>query len=431
MLKFVSNAGDFGDVSNDVASKSYTITQNTIQNSSGSIDRIRISKNPDYIDLADYLVLTRTDRLERNKNDSVHFNKKSQKVVNTQNDHEVLDKNKDFYYNDGFYMVKSDWLAMNGVMNDDWGAVVKGYENICRKVKNQPSSLQVKSLVMQVGNVENLKELCGDIKKLSGKSNDEIFRYFMKNFAPYMVGNDDDGVTSGVFTGYYYPTLNGSRKKSSVYKYPIYKKPVDLTAGPYFSREDIANGVLNGKGLEIFWVDNIVDLFFLHIQGSGLLKLAEGGYANVRFAAKNNQPYVSIGQYMVDMKYIKKGQDAREFLKSNPRLANEIMNVNKSYIFFEESFDGSVVGAHGSDLVDGRSLAVDSKFIPYGLMLYLDADVRKRVMYSQDTGSAIKGKIRGDIFVGKGFEAGEEAKKIYAKGVMYVLVYKNQKVVFL
>jgi len=104
------------------------------------------------------------------------------------------------------------------------------------------------------------------------------------------------------------------------------------------------------------------------------------------------------------------------------------MNVNQSYIFFEENHEKSVLGAHGSELVDGRSLAVDNKFIPYGLMLYLDANDGAKIMFSQDTGSAIKGKIRGDIFVGKGFDAGEKAKRIYAKGFVYILVHKNQKI---
>lgn len=402
--------------------KNEIITDDIIHKSSDPVNKIVMTHNSDYIELAQYLVLREDNHnIISNSEDAV------QKIQQKMPKEESI--NQDFLYKDGFYMVKSDWATMRGVIREDWNGVVNGYSSVCKKVKAQSDSTPVKSAFVQIGNVGNLKTICKELEMLKGKNDSDIASFFVNNFSPYMIGDDELNKTSGTFTGYYYPMLNASRERGGKYRYPIYKKPMDYNLNsPYFTREEITSGALEGKGLEIFWVDDYVDLFFLHIQGSGVLNLREGGQAHVRFSAKNNQQYSSIGRYMTEKKYIKRGEDAREFLRHNPRVANEIMNINKSYIFFEENHEKSVFGAHGSELVDGRSLAVDSKFIPYGLMLYLDMDGKSQVMFAQDTGSAIKGKIRGDIFVGKGFDAGEKAKKIYNDGFLYVLVYKNQKI---
>ncbi len=404
--------------------KNQILSDNLVRRNDINVNRIFMSKGDDYIDLAEYLLIRQDERKVQHHSNNLNGN-----ILSKKSSDEKTGINQDFFYKDGFYMMKSDWSTMHGVVREDWYSVVNGYLSVCKKIALQPSGFAIKSGVVQIGTVANLKEICKELGTIKDKNESEIASYFIQHFTPYMVGDDDARATTGIFTGYYYPMLNASRERSGKYRYPIYKKPKDLTqSSTSYTREEISKGVLDGKGLEIFWVDDYVDLFFLHIQGSGMLKLQEGGYAHVKFSAKNNQPYASIGKYMTERKYIKRGEDAREFLRHNPRVANEIMNVNQSYIFFEENHEKSVLGAHGSELVDGRSLAVDNKFIPYGLMLYLDANDGAKIMFSQDTGSAIKGKIRGDIFVGKGFDAGEKAKRIYAKGFVYILVHKNQKI---
>lgn len=346
-----------------------------------------------------------------------------QKTLKTQ---QYYWRNPDFLYRDQFYVIKSDWQTIGGFFNEKWNDVANGYQNVCKVVQNKPDDTPVKSQFLQVGTIGNLKKICMELALMYGKSNDEYQRYFVNNFVPYLVGDDEVHSTKGLFTGYYYPTLNASRVKTVRYKYPIYRKPPELSSQAYYTRKQINDGALNGRGLEIFWVDDFVDLYFLHIQGSGMLKLTDGSYAHVKFAAKNNQRYESLGKYMLEQKYIKKGSDTKAFLQANENIAHDILSVNKSYIFFEENHQKAVIGAHGSELVDGRSLAVDSRYIPYGSMLFVDTKNQSQVMYAQDTGSAIKGKIRGDIFVGKGEEAGEIAKTTHHQGVMYLLVHRDQ-----
>lgn len=348
------------------------------------------------------------------------------KVVNIKNP-DWHEQKPDFLYKDGFYMIQSDWKTIEGFFHEDWKSVVDGYQNICKVTQNKQDLQPVASSSITIGNAKDLKNICYETQSLQQANDEEKKMYFYNNFLPYLVGDDENITNFGTFTGYYYPTLNASRTKTWKYKYPIYKKPLELKNGDkYYTRKEINDGILNGKGLEIFWVDDFVDLYFLHIQGSGMLKLPDGSYAHVKFSAKNNQPYESMGKYMLSKGYVTKGSDIKDYLKAHEDIAHDILSVNSSYIFFAENNEESVIGAHGSELVDGRSLAVDNTFIPYGLMLFIDSKNHSKVMFAQDTGSAIKGKIRGDIFTGKGEAAGDVAKRTHEKGIMYVMVHKNQ-----
>jgi membrane-bound lytic murein transglycosylase A len=352
----------------------------------------------------------------------------SRKEFIKKNLHNDRSYNPDFLYKDNFYIIKSDWKTINGFLRENWYDVAQGYKNVCKRVKFQQDQTPVRSQILQIGTMADLKKICMEIALLQEKSDVQIRNYFIRNFTPYLIGDDEVKTNSGLFTGYYYPTLNASRVRTTQYRYPIYKKPPELGSRPYFTRKQINDGALNGRGLEIFWVDDFVDLYFLHIQGSGMLKLTDGNYAHVKFSAKNNQPYESLGKYMLQKGYIRKGSDTKSFLQRNESVAHDILSVNKSYIFFQENYENAVIGAHGSELVDGRSLAVDPYFIPYGAMLFVDTKNHSKAMFAQDTGSAIKGKIRGDIFVGKGYEAGERAKITHNSGFMYILVHKDQNI---
>jgi membrane-bound lytic murein transglycosylase A len=269
------------------------------------------------------------------------------------------------------------------------------------------------------------------------------------------------GKTSpGLFTGYYEAELNGSWRRTNRFNVPLYAKPTDLIAAdlgqfssalkgkhiagrlrgnrliPYHSRREIENGVLRGKGLELLWVDSVADAFFLHVQGSGRVKMTDGSIVRVGYAAKNGRPYVSIGRELIRRGAMAKEnvsmQSIRTWLTANPHKASDLLAANPSYIFFRRLKGTDVIGAMGVGLTPGRSLAVDRRHVPLGAPLWLDTrdplDERRplrRLMIAQDTGGAIKGPVRGDIFWGFGAEAAQRAGQMKSRGTYYVLLPKT------
>jgi len=255
--------------------------------------------------------------------------------------------------------------------------------------------------------------------------------FFESNFTPYAVGNNHK--RDGIFTGYYVPELNGSRKKHDKYKYAIYKYPKNIKK-PYYTRKQIENGALNGKKLELLYVDDNVDLFFLQIQGSGRIKLDDGSTIKVGYNGNNGYDYTSIGKIMVkrgifELKEVT-AQKIKKWLREHPKEGEDLMNMNESYVFFRELKTKGVIGAHGVEVTSGYSLAVDDDYIAYGLPIWLettmpDGSAFNRLMIAQDTGGAIKGPVRGDVFVGYGQEAGEISGKMRQTGRYYLLIPNN------
>lgn len=267
------------------------------------------------------------------------------------------------------------------------------------------------------------------------------------------------------FTAYYEPVLTASTQRSERFRYPLYEKPDEVTlvrladffpddtrqfhgavdSGrllPYLTREQIdGNGRLSGRGLELAWVDDPVALFFLHIQGSGRLRLDDGGVMRVNYAASNGLPYTSIGRYMLDNGILNSGSSGaiRSYLSGNPSARNDIMFKNKRYIFFRKvdlAADEGPIGSLGVPLVAGRSIATDARYIPPGSVLFIrsqrpvtDSEGRltgwenfSRFAFSHDSGAAIKGPARADIYWGDGEEAGAEAGYMSQGGKMVVLM---------
>lgn len=259
-------------------------------------------------------------------------------------------------------------------------------------------------------------------------------QFFEQYFVPYSVHNDAGG--EGLFTGYYAPVLRGARTPDAVYRYPVYKMSSEATQ---YSRAQIDAGALDGKGLEVLWLDDAVMRFFLEIQGSGLVQLREGGMTRLQYAGKNGQPYVPIGRVLIARGEMTKEQMSmpalRQWLYDHPEQAAEVMQQNPSYVFFkEEKNTKEVVGAQGVPLTAGRSLAVDKKHIPYGLPVFLHTAIPddvahgvvgrpfEHLMMAQDTGGAIRGVVRGDIFFGFGSEAEQPAGIMNAAGQLTVLL---------
>jgi membrane-bound lytic murein transglycosylase A len=262
--------------------------------------------------------------------------------------------------------------------------------------------------------------------------------FFERRFVPWRISNN--GREQGLFTGYYEPVLYGARRKYGDFLYPLYIAPPELARSkPYFSRTEIDGGALDGRGLEIIWVDDPVMLFFLHIQGSGRIKLMNGKELPIGYADQNGHGYVALGKVMRDEGLLAPDQvnffTIRQWLYQNPQRAFDLMQRNPSYVFFKLRDKPGAIGAAGAALTPQRSLAVDSRYIPYGLPLFLETELPAqplqqplafhRLVIAQDTGGAIKGPVRGDIFFGPGDEAEYLAGYMKGKGIYSLLVPKE------
>lgn len=260
-------------------------------------------------------------------------------------------------------------------------------------------------------------------------------QFFEQHFTPYRLSFGAEN--QGLLTGYYSPEIEGSLTQTAEYHVPIYAPPADIEErSPYWSRSDIVSGALQGKGLEIAWAKDKVDVFFLHVQGSGYMHLPDGRRVLLQYAAGNHQPYTAIGKLLKDSGEIEEGavsmQTIRAWLAAHPDKADELMNQNASYVFFNRVDNPTMPrGAQGVPLTPMRSLAVDSQYVPYGIPVFLDTQVApqeqqqqalQRLMIAQDTGGAIRGAMRGDIFFGVGDQAGEWAGRQQFYGSWVVLL---------
>ena len=255
--------------------------------------------------------------------------------------------------------------------------------------------------------------------------------FFELLFRPVLVG----GEATALFTGYFEPELDGSLRPSARFRYPIYRTPRDLAPGRlWYSRSEIeTGGVLDGQGLEIAWVDDPVELFFLQIQGSGRIRLAEGGTVRVGYGGANGHPYRSIGAELVRRGVFSPHEVSAEMIRSwvrrNPADGLDLLRVNPSYVFFREisgvAADRGPLGAMNRSITPMRTIAVDPAYTPLGAPVWIEkagADPTQRLMIAQDTGAAIKGAQRADIFYGTGEAAGSRAGEVKDPGRMIVLL---------
>lgn len=282
------------------------------------------------------------------------------------------------------------------------------------------------------------RETCGDLDgpawpALCAASEDQTDarRFFELFFRPVLIG----GTEPALFTGYYEPELHGARKPDSRFRYPIYRTPPDLVPGtPWHSRREIAEqGLLRDRGLEIAWLDDPVDAFFLQIQGSGRIALADGTAIRVGYGGKNGHEYRSIGKELVRRgiyaPHQVSAQVIRAWVKRNPEEGRELLLHNPSFVFFRELSrvpgDKGPLGAMNRSVTPMRSIAVDPEFVPLGAPVWIEKGGRAplhRLMVAQDTGSAIKGAQRADIFYGTGKAAGQTAGRVRDRGRMIVLL---------
>ena len=255
--------------------------------------------------------------------------------------------------------------------------------------------------------------------------------FFESLFQPVLVTDGEPML----FTGYFEPELRGSRTRTGPYQHPIYRLPSDHSAGQsYLTREQIERDqTLAGRGLEIAWVDDPVDVFFLQVQGSGRIKLAEGGGIRVGYGGKNGHEYSSVGQELISQGIYEphqvSAQVIRNWVRRNPVDGKALLWKNKSFVFFREvsevPADKGPLGAMNRSITTGRSIAVDPSFTKLGTPVWIEkegAGPIKRLMIAQDTGSAIKGAQRADIFFGTGDTAGRRAGRVRDGGRMITLL---------
>ncbi len=308
------------------------------------------------------------------------------------------------------------------------------------------------------GTAGDWREACTALEALVEAENDELRRALETHFTPLRVAAGDD--PKGLFTGYFEAELDGARAPSPHFSVPLYRRPPDLLSAnlgsfaddlagrtiygrvagdrfvPYASRAEIEGGALVGRGLELLWVADPVEAFILQIQGSGRIRLVEGGATRIGFAAANGHPFYAIGRALIERGALSKDNasmlEIRAWLKAHPEQAPPLMQLNRRYIFFHEIDGDGPIGAEGVALTPGRSLAIDTALLPLGAPLWLDtywpaAPQRplRRLMVAQDTGAAIQGAVRGDVFWGTGEAALEQAGRMKSVGQYWLLVPKS------
>ena len=289
--------------------------------------------------------------------------------------------------------------------------------------------------------------------------------FFEEHFLPLRIsrlGEDD-----GFVTGYYEPVIDGSRTQTDVYTVPVYRRPSNLFVRgfkqdavglpnkgqvfrkigrrklvPYYDRAEIEDGAIAGRGLEICWLKNQTDLLFAQIQGSARVRLEDGSTLRINYDAHNGYPYTAVGRILIDRGIIPKEQMSmqkiREWMEQNPDGANELRRQNRAYVFFREvplSDKDEAVGAQGVPLTPGRSIAVDRALHVYGTPFFIEGELPieseqsktpfRRLMIAQDTGSAIVGPARADLYFGAGSDAGKVSGRLRHNMHFVILVPKS------
>jgi membrane-bound lytic murein transglycosylase A len=354
-----------------------------------------------------------------------------------------------------------EWSAVPGWAADDPRPALAAFRTSCSALAKRDPGADMGRPTWS-GKVRDWLPVCQGAAA-AGSDAGSARQFFETSFAPFAVASD--GEAQGLFTGYYEPLLNGSRTPGERYSVPLHGRPMDLVsvdlgqfdpelegkriagriAGPrlvpYPTRAEIDAGALDGRHDELLWVDDPVAKFFMQIQGSGLVQLDDGELLRVGYADQNGRPYRAIGRDLVDMGAIDKDkvsmQGIRDWLRAHPREARGVMEKDPSYVFFREVGNAATtpgpVGAQGVPLMPQRSLAVDRRYVPLGVPIWLDTTAPfpggerslQRMMVAQDSGGAIRGPIRGDLFWGTGDEAENVAGHMKSPGRWYVVLPRS------
>ncbi len=345
------------------------------------------------------------------------------------------------------------FAELPGWKDDDHLAALKTFLLSCGRVMKAAKAKAPESRTAA------LARACGAAAAIKTPTRAAARAFFETQFVPHRIVHAGDG---GFLTGYYEPVLKGSRTPQGRFQTPVYRRPPDLVnvvaeterasmpdglthvrktatgVAPYPTRAEIEQGALKGKGLELLYLADPVDTFFMHIQGSGRIELTDGTTVRLNYDGKNGHPYTSIGRYLIEKGLFPANTMSlaalRKWLRADPARGRKVMWQNASFIFFRElkghDAEGPL-GAQSVPLTPGRSLAVDTAFHTLGTPIYVSSPSLKhagkaggfnRLMVAQDVGSAIKGPERGDIYFGSGDKAGRLAGITKNAGHFYALL---------
>ncbi len=345
---------------------------------------------------------------------------------------------------------------LNGWTEDDHAAALNAFASGADVIAGHPPKHRETGI-----DVAALSRRIVEARSLAGADREAAREFFETAFQPCDVVSNDE---SPFFTGYYEPVVAGSLTRSAAFAHPLYARPDDLVdiepdalppglapgtrfarrtddgLRPYPDRAEITAGFLDGRGLELVYLADPVDVFFIHIQGSARIRLVEGGEMRVTYAAKSGHPYTPIGRVLIETGALPRGgatmATIRRWLADHPDQAGAVMAGNRSYIFFgEAAVDDPALGpvaAAKVPLTPGRSLAVDRLIHSFHTPVWVETQIPdrktfRRLMTAHDTGSAIVGPTRGDIFIGSGNAAGDVAGALASRGRFTILVPRTDE----
>jgi len=357
----------------------------------------------------------------------------------------------------GLTLTPVAFSALPGWDSDRVAAALPALQRSCDKLAGRDPGLAM-GPKGYAGTVADWKPACAALEDLAAGDGAGLREVLSSYFIPLAMATPEGD--QGLFTGYYEATLEAARQRGGPYQYPLYAPPADLVtldlgrfdraldgkrivgrvAGddfvPYHGREAIAEGALDGRAEVLLWADDPVDVFFLHVQGSGVATLPNGETQRLGYAASNGRAFTAIGRALIRSGAMTSKdvsmQAIRDWLRAHPDQAQALMHRNARYIFFREIDGAGPVGAQGVPLTARRSLAVDPDFVPLGAPLWLETRVPapdsgdpepfRRLMVAQDTGKAIQGAIRGDVFFGHGEAALARAGRMKHRGRTWLLL---------
>jgi membrane-bound lytic murein transglycosylase A len=358
-----------------------------------------------------------------------------------------------------------EWNALNGWETDDHAAAFATFLTSCRPLL-RASVREGDKRPMYLA----LTQVCRQALAVGRLTDDQARIFFEHNFRPLHITKLGD--SAGLLTGYYEPIVDGSRFPTGIFKVPIYRRPPDLvpprngtgpgfpnkgqslrrtSSGalvPYYDRGQILDGALDGKHLEICWIKNQSDALGIQIEGSARVRLEDGTILRINYDGHNGYPFVPVSRILIERNIIPRKEMSleriREWMHANPQTAEEVLRQNRSFVFFrivglsepkdaqDAAHDREAVGAQGVPLTPGRSIAIDNALHVYGTPFFIQADLPftgekgsvsfDRLMIAQDTGSAIVGPARADIFWGAGDRAGQLANHVHHPGNFALLV---------
>jgi membrane-bound lytic murein transglycosylase A len=351
-----------------------------------------------------------------------------------------------------------DWADLDGWTSDDHAAAFAAFLESCRTSQNRRRQPRELAAIPAA-----LKDICEEARQAIPLDEEGARKFFEDHFRPIRISKLGD--SDGFLTGYYEPIIAGSRVPTGQFTAPLYRRPPNLVpAGrrklgdafpskgvfvgrrvgrrkivPYYDRGRIEDGALDGWHLEICYLHDQVDVLFAQIQGSARIRLEDGTILRVNYDSHNGWPYTPVGRVLLDQKLMNKDQismqSIRDWMEANPEQAKEVRRQNKSYVFFritDLATEDEAVGGQGVRLMPGRSIAIDRALHAYGTPFFIQAELPianqktgtkfDRLMIAQDTGSAIVGPARADIYFGAGDEAARIAGRIKNPGTFVMLL---------